>query len=914
MVRFWTATGSALVAGEEREPRLAEASQPKTGASQKRVGSVVRGKYRVDAFLATGTMANVYSATHRNGARVALKILHPQLAEDASLSERFKREGYFANSIGHPGIVRAIDDDVTEDGCAFLVMELLEGESLDERRRRKGGKLPLSYVLPVADALLDILAAAHARDVVHRDLKPDNVFVTKSGDVKVLDFGLARFNDGKTSSDMTGVGMVLGTPAYMPPEQALGRREDVDAQSDLWAVGATLFVVLSGEPVHVGGDAKAKLIATARTAARPLREAAPDIPRAVAAVIDRALAFHKKERWPDAHAMREALRWARMSVEELAGSDAGADNLTPSIEGGFPGFDAIPPPVPTRRAMDDEPTIARTAPRKISVRPSSASQSPGRDSAAAGTAAKDSGKEPSAQSHDFLTSAPPITLRDAPKASGVSPTSLGAAVSMNNEPVFSLRREKESTASEDSPTTERFPKDGADGEEEEQTKEISRPSKPASAEGAKHAAAMPKYDPGAADAMGIDAAPSSVEETLVKSIEVNLSFTRPMAAMIMPPDYEPPRPAAGTPPEPPPPPPQPSTAPSTAPSVAPSTAPSGAEPQQPQQQPQPQLRSSSTSTMPGFPSPPPQPTLPSPTQQQQQQFTAAATATFPSTPPVANASSPPPAQGFSSPPPMHASSPPPGQQGTTPAMGSFPPYANANPSSPAAFNQMATTPSLRAQAQAAQAQAAQGSRQSLPPEDPGPLLASIVKPRMSAARIIIPLVLAVVAGAAVFVFVRARAANARGGASVPATTAQSDTAPAAASASGSASAAPPSEAASGSSTPSHTPSPSGSSVALAAAGAGTGEAAPAPAPPPATVASETKPPKKKKKPKPKPAVVEPAGDPPSSAPPAATSADPPPTASAPPADTTPKDSLPPKDPEPKPKPAPTAVPGDSAGF
>ena len=121
---------------------------------------------------------------------------------------------------------------------------------------------------------------------------------------------------------MTGVGMVLGTPAYMPPEQALGRREDVDAQSDLWAVGATLFVVLSGESVHAGGDAKAKLIATARTAARPLREAAPDVPRAVAAVIDRALAFHKSERWPDAMAMREALRWARMSLED--GRQSGA--------------------------------------------------------------------------------------------------------------------------------------------------------------------------------------------------------------------------------------------------------------------------------------------------------------------------------------------------------------------------------------------------------------------------------------------------------------------------------------------------------------------------------------------------------------------------------------------------------------
>src|SRR4051812_20972286 len=270
-------------------------------------------------------MANVYSATHRNGSRVALKILHKDLSNDPSIAERFKREGYFANAIGHPGIVRAIDDDVTEDGCAFLVMELLEGETLEERRNRKGGKLTLAEVLGIADAVLDVLGAAHARDVLHRDMKPGNVFITSAGDVKLLDFGVARWNDGKSSSDMTGLGMVLGTPAYMPPEQALGRREDVDVKSDLWAVGATLFVVLSGETVHPGGDAKAKLIATARTAARPLRDAAPNVPRAIAAVIDQALAFDKKDRWADAEAMREALRWARMA------SNAGASALVDTL-------------------------------------------------------------------------------------------------------------------------------------------------------------------------------------------------------------------------------------------------------------------------------------------------------------------------------------------------------------------------------------------------------------------------------------------------------------------------------------------------------------------------------------------------------------------------------------------------------
>ena len=110
-------------------------------ASAKRIGSLIRGKYRVDARLATGTMANVYSATHRNGSRVALKILHGTLAHDPNVCERFKRQGYFANSIGHAGVVHAIDDDVTEDGCPFIVMELLEGETLEARRVRSGAAL-----------------------------------------------------------------------------------------------------------------------------------------------------------------------------------------------------------------------------------------------------------------------------------------------------------------------------------------------------------------------------------------------------------------------------------------------------------------------------------------------------------------------------------------------------------------------------------------------------------------------------------------------------------------------------------------------------------------------------------------------------------------------------------------------------
>jgi serine/threonine-protein kinase len=743
---------------------LADASHPKTGASHKRVGSVVRGKYRVEAFLATGTMGNVYAATHRNGSRVALKILHARLAEDPSLCERFKREGYFANSIGHPGIVRAIDDDVTDDGCPFLVMELLEGETLEERRRRKGGKLELAWVLPIADSLLEILAAAHGREVVHRDLKPDNVFVTKSGDVKVLDFGVARWNDGKSSSDMTGVGMVLGTPAYMPPEQALGRREDVDAQSDLWAVGATLFVVLSGESVHAGGDAKAKLIATARTRARPLREAAPDIPRSVAMVVDRALAFHKSDRWPDAMAMREALRWARMSLEDGAQK---ALAVTGESE-----LDAIPPPIPTRRAMDDEPTVMRVA-RPDEVPPAS---------------------------KDFLTSAPPITLRDLPTgrttdiggllAGPAQPGSPGAQRPSvpSNEPVFSLRRPKD-----EAPSTERLP-----------NAEVLRSalSDRMDAADIAHAKAMPTYDP--ADAMG-DEMPASAP-TVTRSVDVNMSFTRPMAAFVMGAELQSPRPAAGA--------------------------------------------------------PPPEPTPPPP---------YLSSAPFGSAPPQAYSSAPP--QPAISPYGYHSLAPQPAaaQAGTAPAMRPIP---------------------------------AAGSSGALPhdfPDAPGPMLSQIVKPPNRMARILVPVLLAVLGTGAGVLALRARAASARSNAAAAAVAAaKAPNAPAGASVSASAAATPPPSA----------------SVAAAA-----GDADPKPAAVPAAVpappvtlaaaASAADPPKRPKPKKKKPVVVkpaEPAGEPTAIATsaPAATGepAAPPET---PPKEAPPKEVPPAKDPEPAPAPAPAPL-------
>jgi serine/threonine-protein kinase len=278
-----------------------------------RLGKVLRGKYRLDRVLGLGGMAAVYAATHRNKKRFAIKMLHPELSIREQVRTRFLREGYVANSVEHPGAVAVLDDDVAEDGTAFIVMELLEGETVDQLWARHAKKLPLGLAVSIGDALLDVLSAAHAKQIVHRDIKPANLFLTRDGRLMVLDFGIARLHDGG-DAETTATGAMMGTPAFMAPEQAMAEAEKIDGQTDLWAVGATMFTLLSGAFVHEGENASKLLVAAATKPARKLASLAPDVPAAIAAVVDRALAFDKKDRWASAGEMREALRGACVST------------------------------------------------------------------------------------------------------------------------------------------------------------------------------------------------------------------------------------------------------------------------------------------------------------------------------------------------------------------------------------------------------------------------------------------------------------------------------------------------------------------------------------------------------------------------------------------------------------------------
>jgi len=282
-------------------------SNPYLEKAKALVGITAR-KWTLDHLIDIGGMAAVYKGTHRNGNQVAIKVLHKQYADMPEAKERFMREGYAANKVQHPGAVTVLDDDELDDGTPFLVMELLEGWPLNARIDHQG-VLPPAEILYVCDNLLDVLASAHDQEIIHRDIKPANVFLTKLGQIKLLDFGLARVLDEARQFALTRTGTVIGTTCYMSPEQARGKRELIDHRTDIFAVGALIFRAVSGNYLH--SDAKTpmdQLLAAMSNHAPRLAEVAKDVHPEICVLADRALAFQKADRWPNARAMQSALR------------------------------------------------------------------------------------------------------------------------------------------------------------------------------------------------------------------------------------------------------------------------------------------------------------------------------------------------------------------------------------------------------------------------------------------------------------------------------------------------------------------------------------------------------------------------------------------------------------------------------
>jgi eukaryotic-like serine/threonine-protein kinase len=259
------------------------------------------GRYRLRAFLAAGGMGAVWAAEDAVlGRQVAVKLLGEWLAGDPVAAERLRREARAAARLVHPNVARVLDLG-EEEGRPYLVMELLEGESLAARIARSGPLAP-AEAARIAAAVADALHAAHRAGVVHRDVKPGNVFLTAGGDVKVLDFGIAA---AAWEGSLTG-GELIGTAAYLAPERALGR--PATPAADVYALGVVLYEMLSGRPPFSGEDGLA--LASAQIHARPvpLRQAAPWVPAPLAAACERALAKDPAERSASAAAFAELLR------------------------------------------------------------------------------------------------------------------------------------------------------------------------------------------------------------------------------------------------------------------------------------------------------------------------------------------------------------------------------------------------------------------------------------------------------------------------------------------------------------------------------------------------------------------------------------------------------------------------------
>lgn len=279
------------------------------------VGQIVSSKYKLLRLLGDGGMGSVYEAEHlRLGTHVAIKVLHSELARRSGLVERFLQEARVSAQIRSPHVCHVTDVESTPDGIAYLVMELLQGEPLSNVERRER-TLSVGTACEYTIQILRALEAAHSLGVIHRDLKPDNVFVTFEGGrpvLKLIDFGIAKLKHdtpGVEKKNLTVAGMLMGTPEYMAPEQAYSA-DKVDVRADLYAVGVMLYEMLAGTTPATGADPRVVVAKVERGDITPLITAAPNVPREVAGLVHRAMAPRPEMRFASATEMRLAIEGA----------------------------------------------------------------------------------------------------------------------------------------------------------------------------------------------------------------------------------------------------------------------------------------------------------------------------------------------------------------------------------------------------------------------------------------------------------------------------------------------------------------------------------------------------------------------------------------------------------------------------
>ncbi len=318
--------------------------------NEERIGTVLADKYKIVRVLGEGGMGVVFEGLHEfTQRRVAVKLLHAHLSKNEGMVERFMREARAAAALKHRNVVDVLDMGREGDGQVYLVLEFLTGEPLSALLRRRG-KLSPETAAEILMPIMAALRAAHARGIIHRDIKPDNVFIARDEETgeeipKLLDFGIAKI-DGTTRA--TSTGQAIGTPAYMAPEQATNASV-VDARADIWSLGVLWFEALTGRLPYKADTVMQMLGQLLSSDPMRLSEAAPEVPSPLTQAVERAMVRDREARWPSLGPFMVAVRDCFPHVD-LRGSMSGADSLSLSNSADFAIRDA--------RALAMEQTLA----------------------------------------------------------------------------------------------------------------------------------------------------------------------------------------------------------------------------------------------------------------------------------------------------------------------------------------------------------------------------------------------------------------------------------------------------------------------------------------------------------------------------------------------------------------------------